>query len=102
MKYSLVLQFRSDSLLDYDTMNQLQDTLMGPRGGSVTDFHYIGADKRNISVFTNDPVATFERAKPVLSKMNSLENVTAAYCRADADDYTVLWPKGSTAEFKID
>ena len=102
MKYSLVLQFRGDSLADFDKMVQLEETLTKHLGRSAdVDGHDMGSGEINIFIHTTDPVGTFRRAKPVLAEMNRLDKVTAAYRPLDGDNYTVVWPEGSTTEFKI-
>jgi len=71
------------------------------QGSANVDGHDVGSGETNIFIWTPDPMKTFERAKPVLERSQSLQAVTAAYRMADGDRYTVIWPVGSTAEFRI-
>jgi hypothetical protein len=63
--------------------------------------HDCGSGETNIFIVTSDPVATFQRVKPVLKRARQLQSVTAAYREADGDDYTVIWPEGSRQELRI-
>ncbi len=60
MKYQLVLQFRGDTLADYDAMIALEDRLREELTHSANvDGHDCGAGEANIFIFTSDPKATF-------------------------------------------
>src|SRR5687768_3716392 len=100
MKYQLVLQFAGDSLADFDAMVALEEELTANLGDSAdVDGHDVGSGETNIFIFTSDPARTFLQAKPVLERRQSLQAVTAAYRAVDGEDYTVIWPEGSTREF---
>lgn len=102
MRYQLTLQFRGDSLADYDAMVALEDELAEALGDSAdVDGHDCGSGETNIFIFTSDPAATFERVRAVLERMAHLQSVTAAYREADGERYTVLWPVGSQREFTV-
>ena len=101
MNYQLVLQFRGDSLADFDAMVALEDELIEELAGADVDGHDVGSDEVNIFIFTSDPAQTFRAARPVLERRHCLQGVTAAYRRADGEDYTVIWPEGSTQEFRV-
>ncbi len=102
MRYQLVLQFRGDSLADYDQMIALEDRLIEDLGRSAkVDGHDCGSGETNIFIFTTGPAATFWRVRQRLKQENRLEAVTAAYRQVDGEQYTVLWPEGSTEEFHI-
>ena len=101
-KYQLVLQFRGDSLDDYDAMMALEDDLIAEfHGLAKVDGHDMGSGEVNIFILTNDPHAAFQRAKALLERRGSLHQGTAAYRPIDGDDYTVLWPEGSKQEFRV-
>ncbi len=101
-KYQLVLQFRGDSLEDFDEMVALENALTKELGSSAdVDGHDIGSGEINIFIYTSDPVKTFGRSKPLLERAASLDSVTAAYRLRRGDDYTVIWPEGSKSEFKV-
>jgi|SRR5688572_11656416 len=102
MDYQLVLQFRGDSLADFDAMVALEDELIEALGDAAdVDGHDIGSGETNIFILTADPVAAFGLAKPVLERTRRLREVTAAYREAKGDRYTVIWPKGSRKKFKV-
>ena len=102
MRYQLVLQFRGDSLADYDQMIAVEDRLIEALGDSAdVDGHDAGSGETNIFIFTSDPVATFRQAQPVLQSMDQLTGVTAAFRDVDGEQFTVIWPEGSTQEFTV-
>ncbi|WP_040547303.1 hypothetical protein [Pedosphaera parvula] len=102
MSYQLVLQFRGDSLADYDTMIALEEKLIEDLGDSAdVDGHDCGSSETNIFIFTSDPTATFGRVRQTLLREGKLESVKAAYRLVDGNHYTVLWPEGSKEEFKV-
>ena len=102
MDFQLVLQFRGDSLDDFDVMVALEEELMEELGDSAdVDGHDVGSGETNIFIFTSDPTGIFDRAKPVLACTQRLQAVTAAYRRVDGEQFTVIWPEGSTKEFSV-
>jgi hypothetical protein len=69
MKYQLALQFRGDSLDNFDEMVALEDELIEKLGDSAdVDGHDMGSGERNIFIFTSDPARTFSEARPVLER----------------------------------
>lgn len=102
MKYQLVLQFRGDSLDDYDAMVSLEDKLIADLGSSANvDGHDCGSGETNIFIYTSDPAETFRTARLTLENEGRLQTVTAAYRLVDGEDYTVIWPEGAQQEFRI-
>jgi hypothetical protein len=102
MRYQLVLQFRGDTLTDYDQMIALEDQLIEDLGHSAeVDGHDCGSGETNIFIFTCDPAATFWRVRQTLNQEGRLEGVTAAYREVASEQYTVLWPEGSAQEFRV-
>jgi hypothetical protein len=102
MNYQLVLQFRGDSLADFDMMVALEDELTEELGDSAdVDGHDFGSGTGNIFIFTSDPADTFQRVRPVLEHREQLQAVTAAFREVEGERYTVIWPEGSQAEFTI-
>ena len=100
--FQLVLQFRGDSLADYDAMVSLEDELIGTLGDSAdVDGHDVGSGEVNIFIFTSNPAATFEQLKPTLESGGWLNKVTAAYREVAGEIYTAIWPPGSRAKFRI-
>ena len=101
-RYQLVLQFRGDSLDDYDAMIRLEDDLIAElQGVAEVDGHDMDSGQANIFILTSDPRGILERAKPVLKGRKCLEIMTAAYRTVDGENYTMIWPEGSTDEFRV-
>ena len=102
MDYQLVLQFRGDSLQDFDAMVALEDELIAELGDSAdVDGHDVGSGETNIFIFTSDPARTFQQARPALERRQSLQAVTAAYRRVGGEQFTVIWPEDSRQEFVV-
>jgi hypothetical protein len=102
VKYQLVLQFRGDTLADYDAMVALEGQLSKDLGLSAkVDGHDCGSGETNIFIHTSEPERTFWRVRHTLQNCNRLQSVTAAYRPIDGEDYTVLWPEGAQIEFAI-
>lgn len=102
MSYQLVIQFRGDSLQDYDAMMTLEDQLSEALDHSAkVDGHDCGAGEANIFIFTSAPALTFERIRHILQQIGKLDSVTAAYRETEGAHYTVIWPEGSREEFRI-
>lgn len=69
MRYQLVLQFRGDTLADYDQMVALEDRLIADLGRSAdVDGHDCGSGETNIFIFTGDPAGTFWRIRQTLKQ----------------------------------
>ena len=101
MKYQLVLQFRGDSLADFDALVALENRLIEDLGGSAkVDGHDFGSGEMNIFILTSDPTATYSRVQRTLQSAGLLQPATAAYREVAGERYTVLWPEGQT-EFKV-
>ena len=102
MRYQFVLQFRGDSLADYDAMVALEDRLIEDLGHSAkVDGHDCGSGEANIFIFTSDPAVTFLRVRQTLQQEGQLDAVTAAYREVEGESYTVIWPEGSETEFSV-
>ncbi|WP_075795017.1 hypothetical protein [Massilia putida] len=102
MHYQLVLQFKGNAILDFDSLVTLEDNLQRiVEPIAEVDGHDIGSGEMNVFVLTADPVATFERAKSLLSDASLLHKVGVAYRELRSEKYIVLWPGSSTEAFKI-
>ncbi len=102
MDYQLVLQFRGDSLADYDAMVALENELIAQLGDTAdVDGHDVGSGEVNIFIITTDPARTFRQSRAVLERNRRLGAVTAAYRPVDGEEYTVIWPEGSAKEFSV-
>lgn len=102
MDYQLVLQFRGGDCLDFDAIVSLEveiQQILEPIG--EVDGHDVGSGEMNIFILTADPVAAFERAKPLLSAAFLLDKVSAACRELGSDDFTVLWTTSSRGAFMI-
>ena len=65
------------------------------------DGHDIGSGEMKFFVLSAEPVATFEQAEPLLFDASLLYNFGVAYRGLGSDNFTVLWPKGSTERFVV-
>jgi len=102
MDFQLVLQLRGNDCRDFDAMVSLEDAIQQiVEPIAEVDGHDMGSGETNIFILTGDPVATFERAKPLLSRASLLDKVSVAFRELRSDDFTLLWPAGSTAAFVI-
>jgi hypothetical protein len=102
MDYQLVLQIKGDDCLDFDSLVNLEDRLQRlVEPIADVDGHDMGSGEMNIFVLTADPVATFKRAKPLLSDASLLGKVGVAYRELRSDDFTVIWPESSTEYFVV-
>jgi hypothetical protein len=100
--YPLVLQFRGNDRLDFDALVDLEEELQRlVEPLADVDGHDMGSGEINIFILTADPVATFERAKPLLSDASLLNKVVVAYRELLSDNFTVIWPEGPTEAFVI-
>jgi hypothetical protein len=91
-----------DAALDFDTLVNLEEDLLRLLEPiAEVDGHDIGSGAMNIFILTDEPIATFERAKPLLFDTSSLHNVVVAYRELGSDDFTVVWPAGLTDPFVV-
>ena len=100
-RYMLVLQFSFSSLDDYDAMIQLEDDLERSlcRLAKV-DGHDAGSGEMNVFIFTDNAQQTFGEAEYVV-KRSGLSLKAAAYRLVEGEEYTRLWPIGSTDSFIV-
>ena len=101
MPYQLVLQFAAGTLADYDALIALEQQLVDTLGDNSVDGHDMGLGEANIFIVTSDPQNTFRQLAPVLVRSGRMAAVTAAYRRADGDEYHVLWPENSSRPFSV-
>ena len=82
---------------DYDNMIRLEDAIIDNLGdlGSV-DGHDVGSGETNIFLFSDEPVASFERIKPLAESLGLLATLVAAYRETDGENYVVIYPPGRT------
>lgn len=102
MNYQLVFQVNGESLADFDAMVNLEQELsVELKGIAEIDGHDMGCGEINIFILAANPVAVFERAKPVLARHGLLAEVKSAFRLLAEDGYTTIWPENSTEEFLI-
>ena len=99
--HQLVLQFAAESLRDYDDLVALEQQLAAELGESEVDGHDMGSGEASIFIITSDAPKTFQQLLPVLQRVGRLPEVRAAYRRTDEDHYQMLWPEGSSREFRV-
>ena len=102
MQFQLALHFKGAALSDHDAMIELQRQLMTELGSSATVAgHVMGAGETTVFIHTADAESTFERCKPVLTRLKAIASVTAAYRLLEGDDYQVLWPLQFEGSFAV-
>jgi len=102
LKYQLVFQLLESCLVDFEALISFEAELIDVlREGEVVDGHDMGSGEANIFVFTDDPRATFQRAKSVLENAGYLMNVIIAYRNVEGEDFTVIWPENCAREFTV-
>ncbi len=100
MDYQVILQFRGDSMSDYDTMVSLENELAEHLGDNAdVDGHDSGSGETNVFIQTSDLENTLKTAKAVLESSHLLDRVTVAYRRLHDEIYTVDWPDGFVGHF---
>jgi hypothetical protein len=94
MKYQLVVQWPIDSIVDYDAMIEVEDTLIEHlTEAHEVDGHDIGAGEMNLFVLTNDFRKAFGEVKALLREENLWTDIRVAYREIEKNQYIVLWPQ---------
>lgn len=102
MRYQLVLQFRAESLSDFDELVSLEDRLISDLGSSAdVDGHDFGSGTANIFILTSEPEMTFRKVHERLQEDGRLQPAIAAHRPVDGGNYTVIWPKDSKTAFTV-
>lgn len=102
MSYQLVLQINGESLADFDAMVRLENELIVElKDIGEVDGHDMGCGEINIFILAADPLAAFDRAKPILKRIGSLADVKCAFRSLAGDSYTNIWPENSKEEFIV-
>jgi predicted RNA methylase len=99
MKYQLVLQFRADSIQDFDRLTAFEESLTDALGDLV-DGHDFGSGEFNIFLITDDALSAFEKINVIAKKERLSEQMKAAYRDLTREAYVIVWPPG-LKEFKI-
>jgi len=98
MKYQLVLQW-SDQSVTYDKLISIEEALIEKLSEAhEVDGHDSGSGSVNIFILTNDPRNAFNQVRSILGEHTTLwRELRAAFRDVKGDDYTILWPEGSTS-----
>ena len=101
MRYQLILQWPASSIEDYDSMIEIEETIIrgiGPLG--KVDGHDAGSGEMNIFIFTDEPQVAFDRIKSVLGTRDFMPDLKAAFRQIGSDNFTIVHPEG-LAHFSI-
>jgi len=93
MKYQLVLQFRAESMMDFDELVVLEDLLienLPPH--SEVDGHDFGSGEFNIFILTDQPSESFRAAETTIAHYHPQQTLKAAYRELGQDNFVILWP----------
>ena len=102
MDYQLVIQIEAESIDDFDSLIELEDSLSKVVGDSVdVDGHDFGSGEANIFIITPDPTGTFAILKTELESKGILAKCKVAHRELDGEEYIVLWPEDSTGTFTV-
>ena len=100
--FQLVLQFDCESAEAFAAIVRIEEQLILLLGESAeVDGHDSGSEEANIFIHTLDPIESFKKCHAFLkSKSSKAANYRAAYRSLAGNEYTVLYPAGST-EFRV-
>jgi hypothetical protein len=101
MKYQLVLQFRAESMKDFDELVVLEDLLienLPPH--SEVDGHDSGSGEFNIFILTDQPSESFSAAEETIGHYHLKQTLRAAYRELGQDNFVILWPP-NLQDFKV-
>jgi hypothetical protein len=97
MKYQLVFQFEETAIPDHDSLLAFYDLLEAVlQPTSVLDGHDIGMGEFNLFVHTDEPQVVFEIVGQAIGTARPELPFASGYRHFDDDEYTPLWPRGST------
>jgi len=101
MRYQLVLQFRAESVQEFDELIVLEDLLIeNLPGNSEVDGHDFGSGEFNIFILTDQPKESFDAVEKTIEHYHPPQTLKAAYRELGQDNFVALWPP-SLREFKI-
>ena len=102
MSYLLVIQFPDTFFASHEDLvafeEQLIDTM--PRTCAV-DGHDIGSGTTNFFVYTNAPLAAFERFRKYLGTNKVEKKLRVSYREVEGEAFTNLWPYRDPRPFAI-
>jgi hypothetical protein len=101
VKYQLVLQFEASSMQDFDRLVALADSLTEEMGNvAKVDGHDFGSGQFNIFILTDEPAASFSKARGIVVSQGVPNVMRSGYRELDGEDYVILWPSSLT-EFSV-
>ena len=101
MQYQLVIQFKADSLDDFDNLMRFEEELGRRIGDSAeVDGHDFGSGELNIFVLTDHPEPTFQCVQEVSASLNPRQSMAVAYRKLTEQDFSILWPP-NLKDFRI-
>ena len=98
LRYQLVVQFPSEDDRDVEALHRLTDleerldAVLPDESNDTVDGHDMGSGEMNIFIYTNTPVKTFERIRPLIGEHGPRPDYRAAYREVRGEDYTIVWP----------
>ncbi len=102
MKYQLVLQWASESLIGgFDTLVEIENVLQEKLGKQEdVDRQDDGPGEVNIFILTDDTLTCFERVKSILDWSKEWGSVRVSYQEILGNEFVILFPKSLT-KFRI-
>jgi hypothetical protein len=103
MACQLVLQFKCETIEDFDRLASLEDALdryLRRSADANLDGHDCGMGEYNMFIHCNRPETGFENLAAFIGEQSPGLPFSAGYRRFTEDIYTPIWPK-SLAVFSI-
>jgi hypothetical protein len=103
MRYVLTLQWPYTDITDFDHLVAFENLLESrlPRRLARVDGHDVGSGEMNIFVFTDKPQKALDECRSLIRSSRIASGLFAAYRDRERDEYTRLWPVGSTDPFAV-
>jgi hypothetical protein len=93
MQYQLVIQFKANSLDDFDSLIRFEDELRSRIGDSAeVDGHDFGSGELNIFVVTDHPESTFQDVQKASASPITRQSMAVAYRKLTEQGFSILWP----------
>ena len=97
MTFQLILQFPANGIDDFDRLIAFEDAIGESIGRlGVVDGHDAGSGEMNVFIFTDDPIACFDKIKMMPELQPLLSELKAAYREEAREAYNVIYPSPST------
>ena len=96
-----MLQLPIGEKTDFDLLLDLESRLeIGLRDSHKVDGHDFGSGEMNIFIHTSNPKEAFSEICRLIEFVDFPE-IQVAYRGIDQDEYTCLWPEGSSGSFSV-